>query len=126
MKSLQKIYAHGARMTVARMTVQRMPVATLRVAILISALLTCMTGYSQTADGNAGINQANTLVRSYFVTASTLLYAIGAIIGLIGALQVYSLFVKHDQRLMSAAFTWFGGCIFLVVVAAVIQSFFGI
>jgi len=94
--------------------------------MLMAALLVWLGGYAQTADGNAGLTQANTLVRGYFSTATTLLYAIGAIMGLVGAIRVYALFNTDNQRLMSAVFVWFGGCIFLVVVAAVIQSFFGI
>ena len=39
-------------------------------------------------DGNAGINQANTQVRSYFESGTNLMYAIGAILGLIGAVKV--------------------------------------
>src|SRR5450631_3214465 len=33
---------------------------------------------AQTADGNTGINQANTMVRSYFDTGVNLMYAVGA------------------------------------------------
>jgi hypothetical protein len=39
-------------------------------------------------DGNAGINEANTAVRSYFDTGTNLMYAIGAVLGLIGAVKV--------------------------------------
>jgi Domain of unknown function (DUF4134) len=106
MKSLQKMYVPGA--------------------ILMVALLIWLGGYAQTADGNAGINEANTLVKSYFAAATTLLYAVGAIMGLVGAIKVYSQFINHDQRTMNGVFIWVGGCIFLVVVASVIQSFFGV
>lgn len=40
-------------------------------------------------DGNAGINEANTQVRSYFDSGTNLMYAIGALLGLIGAVKVY-------------------------------------
>lgn len=106
MRSLQKMYVPGA--------------------MLASALLVWLGGYAQTADGNAGLTQADNLVKGYFATATTLLYAVGAIMGLIGAIQVFSKFMAHDQRIGNAVFIWLGGCIFLVVVAAVIQSFFGI
>lgn len=95
-------------------------------AMLMAALLAWLGGYAQTADGNAGLTEANTLVKSYFATATTLLYAVGAIMGLVGAIEVYAKFVRHDQRSMNAIFIWLGGCIFLVVVASVIQSFFGL
>lgn len=40
-------------------------------------------------DGNAGINAANTQVRSYFASGTNLMYAVGALVGLIGAVKVY-------------------------------------
>lgn len=76
-------------------------------------------------DGNAGINQANTQVRSYFDSGTNLMYAIGAILGLIGAVKVYSKWNGGDQDTSKVAAAWFGSCIFLVVVATIIKSFFG-
>lgn len=76
-------------------------------------------------DGNAGINQANTQVRSYFDSGTNLMYAIGAILGLIGAVKVYSKWSLGEQDTSKVAAAWFGSCIFLVVVATIIKSFFG-
>lgn len=84
----------------------------------------CFTAKSQ--DGNAGINQANTQVRSYFESGTSLMYAIGAILGLIGAVKVYSKWNSGDQDTSKVATAWFGSCIFLVVVATIIKSFFGL
>ena len=42
--------------------------------------------YSQ--DGVAGIQEANTKVRGYFDVGCNLMYAVGAILGLIGAVKV--------------------------------------
>ena len=44
---------------------------------------------AQTGDGNAGINQATTMVKGYFDSGANLMYAIGAIVGLVGAIKVY-------------------------------------
>ena len=77
-------------------------------------------------DGNAGINQANTMVRSYFATGVQLMYAVGAILGLIGAIRVYQKWSHGDHDTGKVAASWFGSCIFLVVVATLIQSFFGL
>jgi hypothetical protein len=77
-------------------------------------------------DGNAGIQQANTQVRSYFESGTNLMYAIGAILGLIGAVKVYSKWNSGDQDTSKVAAAWFGSCIFLVVVATIIKSFFGL
>ncbi|WP_349254718.1 DUF4134 domain-containing protein [Autumnicola musiva] len=77
-------------------------------------------------DGIEGINEANMKVRSYFAAGTNLMYAVGALVGLIGAVKVYQKWNNGDQDTGKVAAAWFGSCIFLVVVATVIQSFFGI
>ncbi len=77
-------------------------------------------------DGNAGINEANTKVRGYFAAGTSLMYAVGAIVGLIGAVKVYQKWNSGDQDTGKVAAAWFGSCVFLVVVATVIKSFFGV
>lgn len=97
-------------------------------AFLEAALLCTMAVYAQsgTVDGNAGINQATTMVTGYYTAASNLMYAIGAILGIIGAVRVYSKWTHGDHDTAKVAAAWFSACIFLVVVATVIKSFFGI
>jgi hypothetical protein len=77
-------------------------------------------------DGNAGINQANQQVRSYFAAGTNLMYAVGAIVGLIGAVKVYQKWNSGDPDTGKVAAAWFGSCVFLVIVATVIKSFFGV
>ncbi len=77
-------------------------------------------------DGNAGIEEANTKVRSYFDSGTNLMYAVGAIVGLIGAIKVYNKWNAGDHDTGKVAAAWFGSCVFLVVVATVIKSFFGV
>jgi len=77
-------------------------------------------------DGDAGINQANTMIRDYFNTGVNLLYAIGGILGLIGAVKVYSKWSHGDHDTGKVACAYFGSCIFLVVVATLLRSFFGL
>jgi hypothetical protein len=93
---------------------------------VLSALLLTQILQAKAQDGNAGINQANTQVRSYFESGCNLMYAIGAIVGLIGAVKVYQKWNSGDQDTSKVAAAWFGSCIFLVVVATIIKSFFGI
>jgi hypothetical protein len=98
---------------------------TLKTAAIAAFML--IAGLSANAqDGNAGIQQANQQVRSYFDSGTSLMYAIGAILGLIGAVKVYSKWNSGDQDTSKVAAAWFGSCIFLVVVATVIKSFFGL
>lgn len=93
-------------------------------AYMIFCLLACVLAYGQ--DGNAGINEANTKVRSYFAAGTNLMYAVGAVLGLIGAVKVYSKWNSGDPDTGKVAAAWFGSCVFLVVVATVIRSFFGV
>ncbi len=79
----------------------------------------------QAQDGNAGINEATNQVKSYFATGTNLMYAIGAIIGLLGAIKVYKKWNDGEHDTGKVASSWFGSCIFLVVVATIVKSFFG-
>ena len=92
----------------------------------ITLIVTATNFYAFGQDGNAGINAANTQVRSYFASGTNLMYAIGAVVGLIGAVKVYQKWNSGDQDTGKVAAAWFGSCVFLVVVATVIKSFFGI
>jgi hypothetical protein len=90
----------------------------------LSFLFITLSLYAQ--DGNAGINAADTQVRSYFASGTNLMYAVGAILGLIGAVKVYQKWNSGDPDTSKVAAAWFGSCVFLVVVATVIKSFFGV
>ena len=92
----------------------------------ICFVLVLLTASAIAQDGNAGINEANTKVRSYFAAGVNLMYAVGAIVGLIGAVKVYQKWNSGDPDTGKVAAAWFGSCVFLVVVATVIKSFFGI
>ena len=94
--------------------------------IAIAGLLTLQNLIAWAQDGTAGIEEANTKVRSYFDSGTNLMYAIGAILGLIGAVKVYSKWNAGDHDTGKVAAAWFGSCVFLVVVATVIRSFFGV
>jgi len=96
---------------------------------MISALISLIIISVQVAmaqDGNAGINQATSQVKSYFDTGTNLMYAIGAIVGLVGAIKVFKKWNDGEHDTGKVASSWFGSCIFLVVVATVLKSFFGV
>jgi hypothetical protein len=93
-------------------------------AALVIATFSVLTALGQ--DGAAGIEEANTQVRSYFEPGTNLMYAIGAVLGLVGAVKVFQKWNAGDNDTGKVAAAWFGSCIFLVVVATVLQSFFGL
>jgi hypothetical protein len=99
-----------------------------RIFIIVSmSLVTTVANLRLHAqDGVAGINEANSKVRGYFGVGCNLMYAVGAILGLIGAIRVYQKWSAGHPDTGSTAAAWFGSCVFLVVVATVLKSFFGL
>jgi hypothetical protein len=95
-----------------------------RGAIAGFVLCSAIKSYSQ--DGSAGITAATTNLVTYFAVGVTLMYAIGAVLGLVGAIKVYQKWSHGDHDTSKVAASWFGSCIFLVIVATVLKSFFGV
>ena len=71
-----------------------------------------------------GIDAATNEVKGYFDPAIKLMYAIGAVLGIIGGVKVYSKWNQGDPDTTKTAASWFGSCIFLVVVATILKGFF--
>ena len=91
--------------------------------IATALILAVVSAFAQ-GSGSAGINEATKMVTSYFDPATKLIYAVGAVVGLIGGVKVYSKFSAGDQNTAKTAASWFGACIFLIVSATILRSFF--
>ncbi|MFR9597376.1 MAG: DUF4134 domain-containing protein [Rikenellaceae bacterium] len=91
--------------------------------LLLALVVATQTTFAQ-GDGLAGISAATSLITSYFDPATRLIYAIGAVSGLIGGVKVYSKFSSGDPDTSKTAASWFGACIFLIVAATILRSFF--
>ena len=85
-----------------------------------------LTAASALAQGNGltGITEATSMVTSYFDPLTRLIYAVGAVVGLIGGIKVYQKFSSGDPDTSKTAASWFGACIFLIVAATVLRSIF--
>ncbi|UPK72925.1 DUF4134 domain-containing protein [Chitinophaga filiformis] len=95
-------------------------------SVMIILLAIRQSVQAQTGSGSGGISAATTEVKGYFAVGTTLMYAIGAIVGLVGAVKVYNKWNSGEQDTSRVAASWFGSCIFLVVVATVLKGFFGV
>jgi len=89
-------------------------------------ILSITAALAQNGNGEAGIRKAATEVARYFDTGCTLMYAIGAVMGIIGAVKVFNKWNAGEPDTSKVASSWFGSCIFLVIVATVLKSFFGV
>lgn len=91
--------------------------------LFVMALATGIRAYAA-GNGLSGINEATSMVTSYFDPGTKLIYAIGAVVGLIGGIKVYSKWSSGDPDTSKTAASWFGACIFLIVAATILRSFF--
>ena len=93
---------------------------------LILTLMAVVLASAAMAQGNGikGITDATSMVTSYFAPLTKLIYAVGAVDGLIGGIKVYQKFSSGDPDTSKTAASWFGACIFLVIVGVVLESFF--
>ena len=94
-----------------------------KITMLLLIAATATGAYAQ-GNGMAGINEATKMVTSYFDPGTKLIYAIGAVVGLIGGIKVYNKFSSGAPDTSKTAASWFGACIFLIVAATILRSFF--
>ena len=69
-----------------------------KITMLFLLTATAIGAYAQ-GNGMAGINEATKMVTSYFDPGTKLIYAIGAVVGLIGGIKVYNKFSSGDLNL---------------------------
>lgn len=97
---------------------------TKKLSLLLLALFLAPVVADAQGNDMAGINEATKMVTSYFDPGTKLIYAIGAVVGLIGGIKVYNKFSSGDPDTSKTAASWFGACIFLIVAATILRSFF--
>ncbi|SIS61282.1 protein of unknown function [Chryseobacterium ureilyticum] len=96
----------------------------LKIPLVFAICLSFQSVLLAQGNGVAGISEATQMVTSYFDPATKLIYAIGAVVGLIGGVKVYNKFSSGDPDTSKTAASWFGACIFLIVAATILRSFF--
>ena len=89
-------------------------------AVLLAAVL---SAHAQ-GNGQAGITEATKMITGYFAPGTKLVYASGAVCGLIGGVKVYNKFSSGDPDTSKTAASWFGACLFLIVAAPILRSVF--
>ncbi|MFC5410716.1 DUF4134 family protein [Larkinella bovis] len=94
-------------------------------AILMFASAAAMAQQPGGGNGAGALNSAAQTIRGYGQSANTIVLAIGVIVGLVGAIRVYSKWHNGDPDTMKSVTGWFGAAMFLVAVGAILTSFFG-
>ena len=97
----------------------------IRVALVASLVSINSAVMAQPGNGATALTSTATTIRSYGTAAQTIILALGVIIGLIGAVRVYSKFHNGDPDTQKAVMSWFGAALFLVAVGTILTAFFG-
>ena len=63
-----------------------------KITLMLLLMAAATVGAYAQGNGMAGINEATKMVTSYFDPGTKLIYAIGAVVGLIGGIKVYNKF----------------------------------
>ena len=94
--------------------------------ILLSAAFLIMNAASALAQTKVqtGIESATSQITGLFDTCTKLMYAVCAILAIIGAFNVYNKWTSGDPDVTKSAAGWFGGMIFVGVAATVIRAAF--
>lgn len=94
--------------------------------LLTSALLLALTIPAFAQSGVNGLNTATSTLKTYVDPVSNITLVIGGIVGIVGAIRVYSKWNSGDQDINKELMGWGGSCVFLVVSALVVKAFFGL
>lgn len=70
------------------------------------------------------LSGAATTISGYWDDVKGLIYAIGAIVGLIGGVRIYNKWTNGDQDINKEIVGWGGACLFLTLVPEFVDAFF--
>jgi Domain of unknown function (DUF4134) len=94
--------------------------------LVLTFLLLSLSVNALATDDLKGFEGATTKLKTYFNYGVDLMYVIGGVVGLIGGIKVYNKWNHGDPDTSKAAASWFGSCLFLLIVASVLRGFFGL
>ncbi|TCC98786.1 DUF4134 domain-containing protein [Pedobacter hiemivivus] len=92
--------------------------------LAVILLITRISAFAQ--NGVTGLNTATTTLKTYVAPVTNIALVIGGIVGLIGAVRVYSKWNAGDNDINKELMGWGGSCVFLVVSSLVIKAFFSL
>lgn len=94
------------------------------IALIVAGILVTHIAPAQGLS-TQGLSTAATQVKGAFTVVTNLMYAVCAIIGIVGAISVYSKWSNGDPDTRKAAASWFGALIFAGLVVVTLSAVFG-
>ena len=95
-----------------------------RYCLLIICLVAYLGVFAQTGKGAGGISSATGEISSYQQPVQKLMYAIAAVIALVGSFNVYFKMNNGDQDVKKSIMMTVGGCVAMVAMATALPMFF--
>ena len=96
-------------------------------AFAVASLLVSVDSFGQAGQAvSAALTSADTEIRKSFQPVTNIMLVIMAILGVVGAISVYSKWSNGDPDTRKAAAGWFGALIFAGLVLIVIKAVFGV
>lgn len=93
--------------------------------LLLSLFLLCSVVSFAQSSGTSAISSATTEIAQYIPLVQKLIYAIAAVVVVIGAVSVFIKMNNEEQDVKKSIMLIVGACIFLVAAATSLPSFFG-
>lgn len=92
----------------------------------ISGLLFSQISQAQNdiASGAAALDALTGDLEAYLDPVTTVVYIIAAILGIIGAIRVYSNWQAGKENAWASASLWIGACLFLLIANTLLRAFF--
>lgn len=91
--------------------------------LMLSAITFLISASMSAQKGAAGIQAAATEIKGYMTSLTTLSYAIGAVVAIIGGIRIYIKW-SNGEEVNKDLLGWGGAFIFLMVVPTVVKAFF--
>lgn len=76
------------------------------------------------ADGADALDSLTSDLENYIDPVTKVVYIVAAVVGLVGALRVYSNWQGGKENVMASATGWLGACLFLLVANTVVRTMF--
>ncbi|WP_368336427.1 DUF4134 domain-containing protein [Parabacteroides merdae] len=108
-----------------RKIIQSVYLKTLNVAVVLLSIANGV--YAQDRDATAfadAIDSATTQVEGTFESIANLCLVVGAIVGLVGGVQIYIKWNNGDQDVTKRIIGWGGACLFLVATGSILKVLF--
>lgn len=96
-----------------------------RVLMFVALAYGCATNAMAQSGAASALDTVYTNLGTYITPITKIIYAIAALVGLVGAVRIYIKMQSGDQDVQKSIVMLAGGCIFLVAVAMALPLIFG-